>query len=148
MFHCGPVRRVEPISISNLYGRACMLSRDCFEQLQLPFIRNYITMPNPITSLRPVLRHMTLPPSSSVTKATFASPKLCQLNPKTQLPDGKVPGMFHNLFVTDIPKPDVATGDLSETPIGRKCLVAPGGANFRYVTIQSATVRLIEIQGD
>jgi hypothetical protein len=84
------------------------------------------SLPNP---LPPVVRHLTsIAPSGT---CIFAPPRLTQLIPKAVLPDGRVPGRFANLFVTDKWKPDVRNPDLSEGENGSKLLVSMGGANFR-----------------
>ncbi|RSH93783.1 hypothetical protein EHS25_006431 [Saitozyma podzolica] len=92
------------------------------------------SLPNP---LPPVVRHLTsIAPSG---KCIFAPPRLTQLIPKAVLPDGRVPGRFANLFVTDKWKPDVRNPDLSEGENGSKLLVSMGGANFRVTDIAPRT---------
>ena len=84
----------------------------------------------PAKPLGSVIRHMTTPPTPS-SLSQFAPPKTCLLQPKKALQDGRVPGMFHNLFVTNRQPPSIDQEDQSESEVGKKCLVAPGGVNFR-----------------
>lgn len=84
----------------------------------------------------PVLRHLTSLLTSG--KSTFTPSRLTHLIPKPPKPNAAgttaSPGQFGNLFVTGKHKPDVMDQDLSEGEVGKKCLVAQNGANFRYVS--------------
>ncbi|KAK1925179.1 hypothetical protein DB88DRAFT_488169 [Papiliotrema laurentii] len=87
--------------------------------------------------LPPVFRHLTsrlkmtsLPPISS---------RLCELHPKVPLPNGTIPGRFHNLFVSSSVPPQADEPDLSDSAVGAGLHVAEGGINFRVTDVAPRT---------
>jgi hypothetical protein len=81
--------------------------------------------------LPPVLKHVTTPGSSAVKASIASSHHHLKSKPSSQ--NGRVPGMYRNLFVTAQNPPLTDATDQSPTKAGSSCLVAEHGINFRCV---------------
>ena len=93
---------------------------------ELTVAMNNLSRAMPLPS---VIKHITKP-APQAAQASIAS-SACHLRPKLALQDGRVPGMYHNLFVTSQNPPAADATDQSQTEGGSRCLVAENGINFR-----------------
>jgi hypothetical protein len=136
LIHC--CSSTEPISLP-IHSRAAQESHThhpypggsliILDILTISRILTFAAIMTRLKMLPPVVRHITVPPSPSFARP-FIQSKGCELHPKKPLSDGRIPGAFHNLFVSRS-RPSIHEDNLADEEADGKCLVKSGGLNFR-----------------